>query len=84
MSVIFFLIKLFENGDHATDFVNGKIYANTLATFKRLEGSDDSGRADRQEGTIAWLQPSLGRLEINGTDITEDLAGPVQLQKNWA
>ena len=83
MSVIFFLIKFFENADHATDFVNGKIFANTLATFKRLEGSDDSGRADRHEGTIAWLQPGQGRLEINGMDITDDLAGPMQLQKNW-
>ena len=83
MSVIFFLVKFFDNNDHARDFVRGRIYANTLATFKVLEGIDDSGRADGHEGTIAWLQPGQGRLEINGMNITDDLAEPMQLQKNW-
>ena len=83
MSVIFFLVKFFDNEVYARDFVKGRIYANTLATFKMLEGIDDSGRADRHEGTIAWLQPGHGRLEINGMDITDDLAGPTQLQRNW-
>ena len=83
MSVIFFLVKFFDNEVYARDFVKGRIYANTLATFKTLEGIDDSGRADRHEGTIAWLQPGHGRLEINGMDITDDLAGPTQLQRNW-
>ena len=81
--MIFFLVKFFDNEVYARDFVNGRIYANTLATFKVLEGIDDSGRADRHEGTIAWLQPGQGRLRINGMDITDDLAGPTQLQKNW-
>ena len=83
VSAIFFLVKFFDNEVYARDFVNGRIYANTLATFKALEGIDNSGRADRHEGTIAWLQPDQGRLEINGMDITGDLAGPTQLQKNW-
>ena len=83
MSVIFFLVKFFDNDAYAEDFVKGRVYANTLKLFKTLEGSDDSGRADRHEGTVAWLQPGQGRLEINGMDITDDLAGPIQLQKNW-
>lgn len=83
MSVVFFLVKFFDNEDHVKDFLNGRIYANTLGKFKRLEGTDDSGRGDRHEGTTAWLQPGQARLEINGMNITDDLAGPVQLQKNW-
>ena len=54
MSVVFFLIKFFDNEDHGRDFVSGRIYANTLAKFKRLEDVDDSGRGDRNEGTIAF------------------------------
>ena len=83
MSVIFFLVKFFDNEVYARDFLKGRIYANALATFKALEGIDDSGRADRHEGTIAWLQPGHGRLVINGMDITDDLAGPMEFQKNW-
>ena len=83
MSVIFFFVKFFDNDAHAKEFVKGRVYANTLATFKALEGTDDSGRADRHEGTIAWLQPGQGCLEINGMDISDDLAGPIQLQRSW-
>ena len=83
MSMIFFLVKFFDNDVHAREFVKGRVYANTLATFKALEGIDDSGRADRHEGTIAWLQPGHGRLEMNGMDISDDLAGPLHLQKSW-
>ena len=83
MSVILFLAKFFDNEIHAKEFVRGRVYANTLAAFKVLEGTDDSGRADRHEGTVAWLQPGRGWLEINGMDITDDLAGPTQLQKSW-
>ncbi len=83
MSVILFLAKFFDNEIHAKEFVRGRVYANTLAAFKVLEGTDDSGRADRHEGTVAWLQPGCGRLDINGMDITDDLAGPMQLQKSW-
>ena len=83
MSVIFFLVKFFDNEGHAREFVKGRVYANTLATFKALEGIDDSGRADRHEGTIAWLQPGQGRAVINGMDITDELAGPMQMQRSW-
>ncbi len=83
MSVVFFLVKFLDNEDHVMDILSGRIYANALGKFKRLKGIDDSGRRDRHEGTVAWLQPSQARLEINGMNITDDLAGPVQLQKNW-
>ena len=83
MGTVFLLVKFFNEVSHAADFVNGKIWLNPLSYFKALETNDDSGRADRHEGTIAWLQPDQGRLVIDGIDITEDLAGPIEMQKNW-
>ena len=35
------------------------------------------------EGTIAWLQPGQGRFELNGIDLTPDLAEPLQIQRSW-
>ena len=43
----------------------------------------ESGRLDRNEGPVAWLQPGIGRLTLNGMDVTDDLAGPIQIQKEW-
>ena len=83
MSTIFYLVKFFSEESHATDFVKGKVRANPLSYFKSLESSANSGRTDRHEGTVAWLQPGQGRLVINGDDITDDLAGPIEMQKTW-
>ena len=83
MTTIFFFVKFFECSRHASEFINGKIYCNTVKWFKKIEGDDISGRADRNEGTVGWFQPELGSLTINGMDITNDLAGPIQFQRRW-
>lgn len=83
MNTIFFLIKFFNKPAHADAFVHGHVYANRLFKFKKAEHADASGRMDRHEGTVAWLQPGKTRLTINGMDVSEDLDGPVQVQKNW-
>ena len=78
--MIFFFVKFFKEEDAARQFVSGKMYANRLSYFKGIE---DSNRGDRHEGTIL-LQPDEARIEINGMDITGDLAEAVELQMNWA
>ena len=80
---IFLLVKFFEKPTYAADFVSGRMFCNTVASFKKHEALEDSGRLDRNEGTIAWLQPGLGRLEINGIDLTPGLAEPLQMQRSW-
>ena len=83
MPTIVFFVKFFERATYASDFVEGKLFCNTLGAFKGREGLDGSGRADRNEGTIAWLQPGIGRTEINGIDMTDDLVRPRQFQRDW-
>ena len=83
MSVVMLLVKFFSEEDHAAKFVAGKIYCNTLLTFKKREDDKRSGRASRNEGTTIWLQPRLAQVEINGIDISDDLAEPMQVQMNW-
>ena len=83
MKTVFFLVKFFDNPDHADKFVHGQIFARKLSEFKKDEDGDESGRMDRHEGTTDWLQPGNIRLTINGRDISDDLAGPIQIQKNW-
>ena len=63
--------------------MQGRVYANRLSYFKDIEGTDDSGRADGHEGIIGWFQPNQGRLTINEIDITGDLAGPIEMQREW-
>ena len=83
MNHIFFLVKFFDNPNHADDFVHGRIFANGLSRFKKVEDSGEAGRMDRHEGTTGWMQPGKGRLTLNGMDISDDLAGPVQIQMDW-
>ena len=83
MKTIFFFVKFFKNEQYAKDFIGGKVFANRLSYFKRIEGNEDFNRTDKHEGVIGWFQPGRGRFEINGMDITGDLAGPVEMQRKW-
>ena len=76
---IFFLCKFFDNADHASDFMNGRLYANKLSYFRSLEEPDRAKRGDQHEGIVAWGQPGVIKLEINGHDLSNDLAAPVSL-----
>ena len=66
----YFLVKFCKKQGHSDDFVRGRIFANRLSKFKQTKDDDESGRVDRNEGTIAWLQPGKGRLTINGIDVS--------------
>lgn len=82
--MIYFLIKFFKKKQHAEDFVRGKIFANRLSEFKRIESGDNFGRIDRHEGTVAWYQPENIRLTLNDIEIpSSDLAAPVSIQMGW-
>lgn len=83
MNTIFFLVKFFNNPNYADDFVHGRVFSRRLADFKKNENDDNSGRIDRNEGTTAWLQPGKGQLTLNGMHVSDDLAGPVQIQEDW-
>lgn len=76
---IFFLCKFFESDKYASDFLNGKLYANRLAYFRNLEETGRVARGDQHEGIFAWGQPGSIRVEINGHDMSNDLAGPASL-----
>ncbi|NOQ63427.1 MAG: hypothetical protein GQ582_02805 [Methyloprofundus sp.] len=77
---IFLLVKIFDNEDYAKQFINGNLYANTLAYFKAMEGDEVANRADKHEGTGSWHQPEKIQLILNGKDLTGGLAGPISIQ----
>ena len=79
---IFFLCKFFDNPDYASDFMNGQLYANRLSYFQNPQEPDQARRRDQHEGTVAWGQPDIIKIEINGHDISHDLAAPASLSSN--
>ena len=83
METIFSFVKFLTKQDYANDFVKGNMRANKLQNFKDSQYSDESGRIDTHEGTTSWLQPGIGQLVIDDRNMTNDLAGPIQIQKNW-
>ena len=81
--MIFFFTKFFDEEMYANDFICGKLFANRLSYFRRLEEYEYANRGDRYEGVINWLNPAQCQLVIDGRDITAALAGPVELHLNW-
>ena len=80
--MIFFFVKFINEERYANDFIRGKIFANRLSYFKKIEEKESANRNDRHEGVVGWFQPGRGHLELNGIDFTPDLAGPIEIQRN--
>ena len=89
---IFFLAKFFEKKEYADDFLQGKLFLNSLSYFKEIEGED--GRGDEDEGaivmpfdddlifTLTATNPETG--EVSEVRITkDDLAAPVSIHPRW-
>ena len=83
MATIFGLVKFLETEYHVRDFIEGKLYLNRLSYFKRIEESTTVTRKDKHEGVVQWLQPGDIHLEINGYNLSDDLAGPLSVQMDW-
>lgn len=81
-NTIFFLVKIFKTEGYAEDFIKGKLHANRLSYFRKIEEVENSNRGDEHEGVISCWQPNQSRFEINGRVLT-DLAGPVSVKMNW-
>ena len=63
MSTIFAFVKLFENNDHAQAFVSGKLFMNTIRSFKEYKDEAGELRGDEYEGIVAlfiFITISLG------------------------
>lgn len=79
---IFFLVK-FLSAERVEGLLRGRLYAKRLSSFKQSEDRTSAGRLDRYEGTSSWMQPGSHHLELNGWNMTPDLAGPTQIQPDW-
>ena len=63
--MIHFLMKVFEEKQHADSFIRGELYSNRLSWFKKVEDSD--GRGDEYEGA-AMLQPDNLVIKLTARD----------------
>nr|WP_298411913.1 hypothetical protein [uncultured Halomonas sp.] len=85
MSTIFAFVKLFENKEYAEDFVNGKLFMNTIRSFKEYKDESGELRGDEYEGIVAIYQPeNLGKIKFgNHTILASDLAAPIVMHGNY-
>ncbi|CNC78715.1 Uncharacterised protein [Yersinia intermedia] len=83
-----FLVKVFSTEKYREDFLDGKLYMNTIKYFKEYEEEKNNNIGDKNEAVTAWLQPKGLRLIIHppGMDeiiITEkDILGPIIIRTN--
>ena len=83
MGRMLFFVKFYEEARYAADFIEGQLFCKTVAEIKDIEEKHNSGRADKNEGTIALLQPAQGPLKVDGLYLTNSCSGPVQIQRKW-
>jgi hypothetical protein len=84
VSTIFAFVKLFENREYAEDFVNGKLFMNTIRSFKEYKDESGELRGDEYEGIVALYQPDkLGEIRFGEHVVpTSDLAAPTVVHED--
>ena len=84
---IFFLAKFFSEEQHAEQFTRGRLYANRIGYFRKLER--DSARVDAYEGVSLLrgdvnLTATIDGLRTERITVPEhDLAGPAEVRMDW-
>ena len=87
------MIKVFQEDAHARDFMDGKLFANRLAYFKRIDGSDIRKDADEgafmlpREGAVLDLtatNPATGEVISSIRIPGSQLAAPIAIRAGWA
>lgn len=86
---IFCFVKFFEKEEWADDFMQGKLYCNTLQFFSELEQKED-GRGDPYEGAAALLQPhgTVIKFSFNNDKMKDftldpnDVVGPIVIHSS--
>jgi len=83
MSTIYAYVKIFENPDHAADFMKGKLFMNTIRAFKEHRDAGGELRGDRCEGIVAWHQPGSVHVSVGGKTIpSADIAAPIEVHSD--
>ena len=90
--MILFLIKFFDEEEHATAFLEGTLFARRLRCFKEMEDAD--GRGDKYEGAImpstSGLTVTLEATDVETGEVVDkitmtegDFEGPPVMQPEW-
>ncbi len=79
MSTIYALVKLLDKEEHVQNFVNGKLFMNTIRSFKKYKDKSGELRGDKYEGIIGLYQPKkLKEIKIGDHIIpASDLSFPI-------
>ena len=72
------LVKFLTEEAYLRDLLDGKVYANRLSCFKKIEESNDTGRGDSHEDVVAWYQPDRGVLKLDAVDIMPYIDRPIE------
>jgi hypothetical protein len=86
---ILFFLKFCERREYAEDFLRGHLYLNSVDFFKKLEGANNDGRADRDESPLLWVSPKRlvnVRFSIGPSNLDlppEVFAGPIRINARW-
>lgn len=77
-------VKFFSCEKYRNEFLDGKLYMNTIEYFKKYEEVVNSNIADKNEALMAWLQPNdvKVKLQLGETEYelsSKDFAAPLTI-----
>ena len=80
--MLYFFVKICREEQWANDLLDGKLYANRLSYFKKIEAEEEEDQGDPNEASIIHQRSSIRELVINKRDMTKDVV-QIEMQMNW-
>lgn len=83
-ATIYAFVKIFEKQEYAEDFMDGRLFMNTIRHFQRYKDKSGELRGDPYEGIIAMYQPSkFTQIRVDNIVIpSNEIATPVVVHGN--
>ena len=78
------LVRVFKTEEYMEQFLDGKIFMNTIGYFKKYEESERNNVTDHHEGAYRIVDPNKLVMSVNGEIIDpKNIIGPVVYSHQW-
>ncbi|EIK6740212.1 hypothetical protein LKC87_005273, partial [Salmonella enterica subsp. enterica serovar Aqua] len=78
------LVRIFKTEEYMEQFLDGKIFMNTIGYFKKHEESERNNVTDHHEGAYRIVDANKLVMSVNGEIIDpKNIIGPVVYSHQW-
>ena len=82
--MLYFFVKIYKEEEWADDLMAGRLYANRLSYFRKVEKTEEANayQGDPDEGAIVHQRDAINRVVLGKYDMSDDVV-QIKIQMDW-